>query len=289
MAIEYRADERVCQAGLTTMRKILPFLILIALFVGGCSWFSDTKEPTRDTTPETKKDETEDWTAEKLYSDAKKDLDSGYYSKAIELYEKLQARHPFGTFSQQAQLDLAYAYYKSDEPASAVAACERFIKLYPKQPHVDYAYYLKGLANFNQNKGLTERYLPIDPSQRDQGAAMKSFEDFSELVKRFPNSRYVEDARQRMIHLRNLLAQREVDIARYYMRRGAYVAAANRARYVVEHYQRAPIVPDALAVMAKAYRILELNELSDDALRVLELNDPKHPGIAEVKNLKLKD
>ena len=252
-------------------------LTLIMLFLSGCSIFGDEK------------DDLEKLSAEELFSEAKDALESGYYTKAVEHYEKLLARYPFGKHSQQAQLDLAYAYYKSDEPESAVAAADRFIKLYPNQRHVDYAYYLRGLANFNQGKGLTERYLPVDPSQRDQGAAMKSFQDFSALVHRFPKSKYLPDAQKRMIYLRNLMAQHEVHVANYYMRRGAYVAAANRARYVVENYQRSPAMPEALVIMAKAYRILDMKDLSDDALRVLELNYPDHPGIEEVKSVRLRD
>lgn len=253
------------------------YLIVILITLSACSLFSE------------KEDETKDVPAGKLYKEAKEALKSQNYTKATELYEKLQARQPFGVFAQQAQLDLAYAYYKNDEPASAVAACDHFIKLYPTHPRVDYAYYLKGLANFNQGKGLAERYLPIDASQRDQAAALKSFQDFTELVRRFPKSRYVEDAQKRMTYLRNLLAQHEVNVADYYMRRGAYVAAVNRARYVVENYQGAPVMPEALVIIAKAYRILEIQDLAEDALRVLELNYPDHPGIKEARGVRLKE
>jgi outer membrane protein assembly factor BamD len=248
-------------------------LLLILMFVGGCSYFRDAP------------DDTQGWGAEELYQRARDRMDSGYYDGAIEYYEKLQARFPFGPYAQQAQLELAYSYYKSEEPAQALAACDRFIKLYPTHPHIDYAYFLKGLANFNLGKGLTQRYLPTDPSQRDQGAALRSFEDFGELIKRYPESRYVEDAQKRMIYLRNILSQHEVNVAHYYMRRGAYVAAANRARYVVENYQQTPAMPDALVVLVQAYRVMEMNELADDALRVLELNYPNHPGLFRAKNI----
>ncbi|MGH8514314.1 MAG: outer membrane protein assembly factor BamD [Gammaproteobacteria bacterium] len=254
------------------------YLLILLAALAGCAIFGDDKE-----------DETADWSAKKLYAEGKESLKSEYYTKAVEYYEKLLARHPFGVHAQQAQLDLAYAYYKNDESASAVAACDRFIKLYPDHSHVDYAYYLKGLANFSTGKGLTERYLPVDPSQRDQATASKSFQDFSELVKRFPKSRYVKDAQLRMTYLRNLLAQHEINTAHYYMRRGAYVAAANRARYVVENYQRAPAMPEALFMMAKAYRVLKLDDLAKDAIRVLEFNYPNHPGINELKSLRISD
>ncbi len=247
-------------------------LLLAALSLAACSMLGGDK-----------KDETEGWSEDRLYNEAKGLLDSGQYKSAAENYEKLQSRYPFGPHSQQAQLDLAYAYFKEDEFASAASACDRFMKLYPGSPAVDYAHYLKGLANYNQNKGLLARFLPTDTSQRDQGAAVDSFNDFSELLKRYPDSKYAEDARQRMVHLRDLLAREEVNIANYYMRRGAYVAAANRARYVVENYQQTTSMPEALTIMAKAYKVLQLDDLSNDALRVLELNFPNHPGIEEVR------
>ncbi|HLA74719.1 MAG TPA: outer membrane protein assembly factor BamD [Gammaproteobacteria bacterium] len=233
-------------------------------------------------------DTTKNWSAERLYSEAKDSLNSGDYTNAIKYFETLEARYPFGRYAQQAQLEIIYAYYKDQEPASAVAAADRFIKMHPRHPYVDYAYYLKGLANYNQGRGIVERYLPQDPSQRDPGAARQSFQDFSDLVKRFPESKYAKDAAQRMAFLRNNLAQYEINVAAYYMKREAFVAAANRAKYVVENYPRTPAVPDALGIMAKAYKIMGLNDLSADALRVLKLNHPDHPAIAEVENLTLK-
>lgn len=256
------------------MRVVSVLLVLFTL--SGCAWF------------DTKKDETADWSADRLYTEAKARLNSGYYDGAREYYEKLQSRYPFSSYAQQAQLELGYAYYKSDKTPEAIAACDRFIRLYPTHPSVDYAYYLKGLANFVAGKGFTERYLPQDPSQRDQGTALRSFQDFSDLVKRFPSSRYVKDAQLRMTYLRNLLAQHEVNVANFYMRRGAYVAALNRCRYVVENYQRTPAMPEALTVMAKAYRVLEMNDLAEDTLRVLELNFPGHPGLAEVRRTQVR-
>jgi len=256
--------------------RALIVIFLLAWTLVGCGLLPDAK------------DQTSGWSAQKLYSEAKSALNEGDYETAIGYYEKLEARYPFGKLAQQAQLEKAYAYYKYDEPESATATAERFIRTYPRHPHVDYAYYLKGLANYNRGKGLVERYLPHDASQRDPGAALQSFQDFSELVQRFPDSRYAKDAALRMRYLRNNLAMYEVHVARYYMRRGAYVAAANRASHVVEHYQRTPAVPEALVVMAKAYKVLELHALSNDALRVLKLNFPDHPGIAQVESLAIK-
>lgn len=249
-------------------------LYVLALVIAGCAFFKGDEE-----------DATKNWTVDRLYSEAKGALDSGYYSKAVQYYEFLETRFPFGVYGQQSLLDLAYAYYRTEDFDSAVSACDRFIRLYPQNPHVDYAYYLKGLVNFTRGKGFTERFLPIDLSQRDTGSALQSFRDFSELIAKFPDSQYKSDAEKRMVYLRNILAQYEVHVANYYMQRGAYVAAANRARYVVENYPRTPSVPDALVLMAKAYKILEMDSLSHDALRVLELNYPNHPGINEVGEL----
>ena len=252
-------------------------VLLGCLAMAGCGLFGKEYDPT------------ENWNAQRLYNAGKLALDDGDYSKAVEFYQKLETRYPFGPFGQQAQLESVYAYYKLSEPASAIAAADRFIKLNPQHPNVDYAYYLKGLTQFDQGRGLVDRLAPIDPSQRDAGSALESFEDFAELARRFPNSRYTKDAQSRMLYLRNNLAKHEMHVANYYMRRGAYVAAANRAKYVVENYDRAPAVPDALVLMAKAYRVLELDELSADAVRVLKLNYPEHAGISEVQKLELRD
>ncbi len=250
--------------------RILPALLLL-LLASGCSLLPEQIDVTKD------------WSASKLYSEAKAALDGGDYETAIKYYESLEARYPFGRYAQQAILEEAYAYYKYEEPDSAIAAADRFIKTYPQHPNVDYAYYLKGLANFNRNMGLVERYLPQDPAQRDPSSMRQSFNDFAELVKRFPNSKYTEDARQRMIYLRNNLAQYEVYVANHYVLRGAYVAAANRAKYVVEHYQQTPAVADALAILAESYTNMGIQELAADTLRVLELNYPNHPALARLK------
>jgi len=217
-------------------------------------------------------DETEGWSASKLYAEAASEMDSGSYARAIELYEKLEARYPFGRYAMQAQLDAAYAHYRAEEPDEAIAAAERFIKLYPQNPYVDYAYYLKGIVNYNRSVGFLDKYIPTDPSQRDPGAALDAFADFSELVQRFPDSKYAEDSRQRMVYLRNNLARHEVNVARYYIKRGAYLAAASRANYVIERFQRTPAVEDALEVLIEAYRALGENKLAADAQQVLEVN-----------------
>ena len=258
-------------------RHLIPCICTILLLAGGCAWFGE------------KDDEAKNWTVERLYSEAKGALDSGYYSKAVEYYEFLETRFPFGVYGQQSLLDLAYAYYKTEEFESSMAACDRFIRLYPQNTHVDYAYFLKGLVNFNRGKGLTERFLPIDSSQRDQGSALTSFRAFSELLERYPQSQYAEDAKKRMVFLRNRLARHEIHVAEYYLKRGAYLAAVNRARTVVESYPRTPSVPDALVLMAKAYKVLEMPDLSADTVRVLQLNYPDHPGVYDVRDIVVED
>jgi outer membrane protein assembly factor BamD len=259
--------------------RILALALLAVVsgaLVTGCSIFGEPQDITKD------------WSATRLYSAAKERLENKDYEKAIEYYEKLEARYPFGPHSQQAQLDIAYAYYKNEQSAAAVAAADRFIKLHPRHPNVDYAYYIKGLANYLKTGGFVARIISKDYSKRDTGAAQEAFRDFSELTRRFPNSKYSVDAAQRMMFLKNTLAMHEVHVARYYMTKGAYVAAANRARYVVENYQRTPAMPDALVVLAKSYKFMQFPGLSRDALRVLELNYPEHPGIQEIADLKAK-
>nr|VFJ63548.1 MAG: Beta-barrel assembly machine subunit BamD [Candidatus Kentron sp. FW] len=261
---------------LRLVRYLLFFWGIIAI-AAGCSSVSTEED-----------DETEGWSAQQLYNEARNQRVSGNYEMALDYYQKLESRYPFGLYAQQAQIETIYVYYKFDEPEQAIASAERFIKLHPRHPNVDYAYYIKGITNFNLGKGIFDEYFPIDPSQRDPGAALKAFQDFGELIERFPDSKYAEDARQRMLYLRNNLAKYEVHVANYYFRRGAYVAAANRGKYVVENYQGAPSVADALSIMIKAYKLMGVHELSTEALRILELNFPGHPGITEAKEMTTK-
>ena len=244
-------------------------IALVTATLAGCSMWGEEQDPTRD------------WSARRLYDAAKNHLNRGEYEQAIDRYEKLEVRYPFGPLAMQAQLDIVYAYYKFDEPASAIAAADRFIKLHPRHPSVDYAYYLKGLVRFVEGRSVLGRFIPKDMSQHDSGAALQSFRAFEELVQRFPESRYAEDSRQRMLYLKNILAMYEIHVARYYMKRGAWLAAANRARHVVENYQRTPAVSDALVVMTSAYMQMGLDDLAADAARVLRLNDPNHAGTGE--------
>ena len=221
-------------------------------------------------------DPTADWSAARLYSEAKDQLDNGNYEQAINYFETLEARYPFGRYAQQAQLEIAYAYYKYDEPDSAIAAADRFIKLNPRHPHVDYAYYLKGLVNFNRGSGFMDRLIKRDPSDMDPQPLTQAYNDFSTLVQRFPDSRYAPDARQRSIFLRNELAEYEIKVADYYVRRGAWLAVAKRCQYVLETYPGAEVTPKALALLARAYAELGMTDLERDTRRVLEQNYPDY-------------
>jgi outer membrane protein assembly factor BamD len=231
------------------------------------------------------KDETLAWSANKLYTEAKTAMDEGNYETAIKYFEKLESRYPYGLYAQQAQIDIAYAYWKDNEPASAVAACERFIKLHPNHPNVDYVYYLRGLVNFNEDLGILGQISQQDMTERDPKGARESFESFRELVTRFPDSKYTPDAILRMKYLVNALASLEVHVARYYMKRNAYVAAVNRAQFALKNYPDAPATEEALFIMVKAYDLMGMNDLRDDIERVMRKNYPNSVyytrGIAE--------
>ncbi len=225
-------------------------------------------------------DETKDWSATKLYSEARDNLNSGNYDTAIKYFEKLEARFPYGRFAQQAQLEIAYAYYKQKEPASAIAAAERFVKLHPNHPNVDYAYYLKALANFNDDLGFLGSWSGQDMTERDPKAARDAFDAFKDLVTRFPNSKYTPDSVQRMNYLVSSLAQNEIHVARYYMKRKAYVAAVNRVQYSLKNYPQAPANEEGLVILVQAYDQLGMNDLRNDAERVLKTNFPKSKYLA---------
>lgn len=254
------------------------FICCLSLSLQGCGTM---KEFFSSDSSSSEEDEYADWTAEKFRTEAKAAVDAGSYEKAIKLYEALESRYPFGEESAQTQLDIAYAYFKNNDPDSAIAAADRFIKMNPRSPGVDYAYYLKGLVNYNRGIGFIDRFLPTDTSQRDPGTARDALNNFEELIRRFPQSKYVPDARLRIIALKNNLAMYEVHVARYYMKRKAYVAAVDRASTVIEKYQRTPAVPYALQVLQEAYTKLEMSDLASDATRVYELNYPNGPPVPE--------
>jgi len=234
--------------------------ILALLLVAGCA--SDSF------------DETRNWGPERIYSAAREELEGKNYQKAIGYYEKLEARYPYGRYAQMAQIESAYAFWKDNEVAQALAACDRFIKMHPDHPNVDYAYYLKGRINFNDDMGIMGYITAKDMTERDPRAAQDAFDAFRELVTRFPQSKYAADAHERMNYLVNALASAEVNVAEYYLRRGAYVAAVNRAQYALANYPRAPAIERAMAVLVKSYDAMGLNDLRDDANRTLNINFP---------------
>ena len=254
--------------------RSLAVLLFVASLISACGLLPDEI------------DETVGWSANKLYAEAKGAMSDGAYDKAIKFFEKLEARYPYGRYAQQAQLEVAYAYYKQQETAAAIAACDRFIRLHPNHPNVDYAYYLKGLANFNEDLGLLGHISMQDPTERDPKAAKESFDAFKELVSKLPESKYAPDATARMKYLVNALAAHEVHVARYYMKRSAYVAAANRAQFAVKTYADAPANEEALFIMVKAYDALGMNDLRDDAERVMRQNFPKSEYYARGLNRK---
>lgn len=210
--------------------------------------------------------------AEQIYAEAKEQIEDGHYLKATKTLEGLIARYPYGRYAQQAQMEIAYAYYKQNEPAPALAAADRFIKQYPNSPNIDYVYYLKGLINFNSDLGIFGDLFQQDLSERDPKSAQDSFEAFRELLVRYPNSKYAPDARVRMQYLTNALARSEIHVASYYLRRGAHIAALNRAKNVLTLYPKSPQTADALRIMIHAYDALGMNDLRDDAQRTLNAN-----------------
>jgi outer membrane protein assembly factor BamD len=224
-------------------------------------------------------DPTEEWSASKIYDEASLSIAKGDFAQAVEYFEILESRFPFGRDTLQAQLDIAYAHFKRGELDSAIDSADRFIKLHARNPHISYAYYLKGLANFSRGTGVLDNYLGRDLSDLDQRALVNSFADFDTLIQRFPDSIYAPDARRRMVFLRNEMAEYELTTAQFYYDRGAMLAAINRVKHMVDQFDGALAIPDGLALMAKAYRNMDLDELADDTLRVLAKNAPEHPAL----------
>jgi outer membrane protein assembly factor BamD len=245
-----------------TQKHIRILLILIAtLIIAGCA-------------PTATLDLYKNKTARQIFTSGEHAMAKGDYEQAVQDFEALDTLYPFGPFAEQGQLDIIFAYYKNNDPASALGAADRYIRLYPRSPNVDYAYYMKALINYGRGETWFQHVFPTDPAQRDLGYMEQSFRDFNELSRRFPDSPYAQDARMRMAYIRNLLAQHELNIAQYYMRHKAYVAAANRAGGIVENYQGAPQVIPALGIMVEAYRALGETRLANNVLQVLELNFP---------------
>ena len=256
---------------LSVVSKALPLLAVVfalSFVVAGCS---STPTP----------DRTASWSPNKIYAEAKDEASSGSYDKAIPLYEKLEGRAAGTPLAQQAQLEKAYAHYKGGDQAQAAATLDRFMKLHPASPAMDYALYLKGLVNFNDNLGLFGSISRQDLSERDQKSAKESFESFKELVGRFPDSRYAPDARLRMNYIVNSLAQSEVHVARYYYSRGAYVAAINRAQSAIADYRDVPALEEATFILYKSYDALGMADMRDDTRRIMEKTYPRSQYISK--------
>jgi len=223
-----------------------------------------------------KKDKDDEKSERALYETAQKYLNSSQYESAIENFRKIELRYPFGRYAEQAQLETIYAHYKNLEPTLASVAADRFIRQYPEHPNLDYAYYLKGLADYNVDSGVAGRLLTNSSIKRDLSSAKNSYSDFKELIELFPESDYVADSQKRMLYLRDLVAQQEVEVAKYYLQRAAYVAAINRGKSVIENYPGSSASAEALAVLVNAYQEMGMPDLAEDSLRVLKLNFPTY-------------
>ena len=234
-------------------------LLLLAIFTTGCA---------------NKNKEAPELTERNQYRQAAAAMESRNFSRAIEQLRELQVRFPFGDYAEQSQLDLIYAQFRSQDYPATVVAAQRFLRSYPNHPNEDYALYMRGLAHFHMERGLFDNVLSADRSARDLRSAREAFRDFDRLVRRYPDSEYAADARSRMVHIRNQLANQELHVARYYARRGAVIAAINRAQNVVVHYQQTPAVPEALAIMARGYKELGQHELAEKSLTLLQQNWP---------------
>ena len=241
---------------------------LVVLLVSGCNLLPEVRE------------ETAGWSPERLYSSAHDAMLEGNYTRAIKLFETLEARYPYGRFAQQAILEGAFSNWRAQEPAAATAACDRFIRTFPNHPNVDYAYFLKGLVYFREDQGLFGYVYELDLAERDPKQMRESFAAFKELTQKFPESRYADDAQTRMRYLTNALGMYEVHVARYYYARGAYVAAANRAQASLIDYPQTPSNEHALDVMEQSYRKLGLTQLADDAHQILTKTFPESVYVA---------
>ena len=251
-------------------------LILSIAFLANCSWMGfDDKESTEN--------QESGYTEREFYDKIQRSLGSKNWQLAIGNLQLLESQFPFGKYAEQSQLELIYAQYMSNDYSSSIASAERFIRLHPQHPNVDYAVYVKGLSEFNQSGRLFDGLFDLDNSTRDIGTARQSFATLGQLIKQYPNSPYAPDARQRLISLRNQLARSEINVANYYFSRGALVAAANRGQYVVENFQQSPAVADGLAVMAQAYHMMGKSELAENSVKVLAANFPDYPQLNEDK------
>jgi outer membrane protein assembly factor BamD len=243
-------------------------MVIITLSLGGCSLFGDDELEVDVMSGE-----------QQMYRQAQRYVDNSNFSLAVQTLQQLESRYPFGKYAEQAQLELIYAHHAAFQNEEAIEAADRFIRLHPQHPSVDYAFYMKGVAAYDLNEDFFSSLVPSDDSRRDVSQVREAFGEFSTLLSRYPNSRYAQDARARMVYIRNMLARHEIHVANYYFKRGAYMAALKRGQNVVENMQGTTAVADGLAVMTQAYILLELPELANDTARVLCLNYPEHPNL----------
>lgn len=253
------------------MRYLLVAVLALSLF--GCKSLEEKYSQTA---------KMQKMSADKLYLEGKNALAKGNYATAAKYFEALDAQYPFGKYSEQSLLNLIYARYKAGDTVQSAAIAQRYIHLYPRSRHVDYAYYMKGISNFEQDYGVIRRYMPVDPALRDMTGAKEAYNDLNVFLQRFPRSRYVRDARQRLIYLRNMFARKELYAARYYFKRNSNVAAINRAARIVQQYQQAPQSEEALAIMVKANRRLGLTKEANEAFKVLRATYPQSKFISRL-------
>lgn len=256
--------------GLKKRSLALITAVIVTIWLTGCSIFGAP----------TVLDETKGWSVQRIYEEGEAKMRDKDYDKAISYFQTLESRYPHGRYATQAQMEIAYAYYKKGDPISCIAAADRFIKLHPNHPNIDYAYYIKGLATFSE-RGVIEKLTLQQISDRDPKSLRASFLSLKELVTRYPDSRYVKDAVLRMTYLVNALAEHEIHVARYYMKRTAYVAALNRCKFVMENYPDAPSVEEALVISISAYDLMGVTELKQSTLQVLQTNYPNSPMLAK--------
>jgi outer membrane assembly lipoprotein YfiO len=248
--------------------RLVALLVLVALLATGCG------------RNKTKKDADEGRPVAELYEKGHHYMERGNWAGAVQVFKRLVAQYPYGPYTEQAMMETAYAQYKAGRHDEAVSSIDRFIRTYPTHRNIAYFYYLRGLSNSNRDAVFMQRVWSLDPSRRDLSSPQQAYEDFNTVAQRYPNSRYAEDARQRMLVLRNVFARHEMDIALYYMRRGAWLSAISRAKYILETYPQSDYQYDAVAALAESYRNLGQQQLADDAVRVLRLNDPQHPYLS---------
>ena len=246
-----------------SFRLLAPVLLGAVVSVAGCSSSNNEEKAVL-----------ANMGAQQLYDRAKESMEVGNFSAAAQTLSALDSRYPFGPLSHQVQLDLIYSYYKSGKIEETLATIDRFVRLNPNHSDVDYAYYMRGLTNMESDSNLFQELLNIDRTDRDPSKSREAFEDFRRLIQQYPDSKYAADAKQRMVHIKDRLARYEIAIARFYMRREAYVAAANRGRYVIEHFPDSTQVQQALEIMVSSYEQLGLDELKNNAMKTLKLNYP---------------